>query len=479
MMSAIGGRGHFLRRLIFAVLAFQIVPLWVGGYLMIAVAGVRVAQAVGVVQVSEYVAGTGSMYPTFPKGETLTNLERMDEIVAQAKVRAYPGGILFFGQRYFGRDLQRGDIVTFANQKTQEIVAKESGDQKTDIGFIKRVIGLPGERIEVRDGFVKVNGQLLDEPYIATPRSTYGGAFLPDCHEITIPSDAVIVMGDNRKGSNDSRFDVGFVLLRDISSVIPLADQSSPSKRDGLKVHWRDTSEDSKMANQPVLDEKEYIKLLNQKRQESGLKALSLEPKLSQSAKKRAQVIIKYNDLSFEATRSGYTMDKATSEVGYSNIIMGEAPTQGFFTADELIDNYFQFPQTKNFLLNEKYQDTGVSAQIGEINGCPVQVIVQHFGGYIPPTYTDQEKQGWQNLIDNTAKVLPGWESLNSNSRVNQEDLRKLLDLMRKRQSNATQILNKMKANLWLGEQEKAMINEDSALFEQIETLAKSLNNPS
>ncbi|HXQ98513.1 MAG TPA: signal peptidase I [Candidatus Limnocylindrales bacterium] len=66
--------------------------------------------------------------------------------------------------------------------------------------FIKRVVGLPGETVEVRQGAVYVNGRALDEPYLLpqyVDSSNYG--------PVRVPADQFFVMGDHRDSSNDSR----------------------------------------------------------------------------------------------------------------------------------------------------------------------------------------------------------------------------------------------------------------------------------
>lgn len=68
--------------------------------------------------------------------------------------------------------------------------------------YIKRVIGLPGERVAFREGLVFINGQALTEPYIqGAVTSCFHG---PWC-SMTVPKDAVFVLGDNRQDSTDSR----------------------------------------------------------------------------------------------------------------------------------------------------------------------------------------------------------------------------------------------------------------------------------
>lgn len=66
--------------------------------------------------------------------------------------------------------------------------------------FIKRVIGLPGETIEIRQGVVYVNGRAIEEPYVPAQYED-----LSDFGPIRVPQDSYFVMGDHRISSNDSR----------------------------------------------------------------------------------------------------------------------------------------------------------------------------------------------------------------------------------------------------------------------------------
>ena len=99
-------------------------------------------------------------------------------------------------------------------KKSEVIVFKAPPDPEKD--FIKRVIGTAGDRVMIKDTYVYLNGQILDESkYLKPDVATYGGGFLKEGIEITVPQGKFFVMGDNRNYSSDSR-EWGFVSKSDI-----------------------------------------------------------------------------------------------------------------------------------------------------------------------------------------------------------------------------------------------------------------------
>ena len=88
---------------------------------------------------------------------------------------------------------QRGQVVIF------------KAPNNPDIDYIKRIIGLPGERVMIRNGNVYINAQILDEPYLVDKTNLFSGSSMKEGIEITVNEDFYFVMGDNRPHSSDSR----------------------------------------------------------------------------------------------------------------------------------------------------------------------------------------------------------------------------------------------------------------------------------
>jgi signal peptidase I len=125
--------------------------------------------------------------------------------------------------------IKRGDVIVFKYPV------------EPDRDFIKRVIGLPGETVELREKKVYINNQPLDEPYVhfltaASESSEFHETTTFDLRErygpVTVPPDRYFVMGDNRDNSQDSRY-WGFLPRENIKGralIIYWSDDASPEE---------------------------------------------------------------------------------------------------------------------------------------------------------------------------------------------------------------------------------------------------------
>ena len=161
-----------------------------------------------------------SMYPT---------LEQNDRLILNRLSRT------------FKKMPKRGEIITFEapsnNQEGLEIedlqnpVAKYENEPSNwfskftyhvlEIGkesYIKRVIALPGEHVELKDGKVYINGEMLNETYLSDDVITNPSGILQD---FIVPENTVFAMGDNREGSKDCRA-FGCIPLDRIESTVVL-----------------------------------------------------------------------------------------------------------------------------------------------------------------------------------------------------------------------------------------------------------------
>lgn len=90
------------------------------------------------------------------------------------------------------------------NIKRGQIIIFDSKNANSDI-YVKRVIAVEGDEIEIKDGKVYLNGNMLNEDYLDPNTKTSTGTFLSGKGKYTIPKDHVFVLGDNRGNSLDSR----------------------------------------------------------------------------------------------------------------------------------------------------------------------------------------------------------------------------------------------------------------------------------
>ena len=130
-------------------------------------------------------------------------------------------GDRLFVERYsrFYSEPQRGDIIVFYPPETKiknspiAVFSRLTGFFCKDVAYIKRVVGIPGDRISIKrnsndETYVYVNGEKLDEQYVKDIKATnyFCTEQTPYCDDVIVPDDMYFMLGDNRAHSLDSRY---------------------------------------------------------------------------------------------------------------------------------------------------------------------------------------------------------------------------------------------------------------------------------
>ena len=171
---------------------------------------------------------SGSMYPTLRVGDYLF----VSKFTYGYSHFSFPGGFPFFKGRIFYSEPKRGDVVVFRFP------------QNTRIDYIKRIIGLPGDKIQIKEGRLYINGKMVErspleqyviDEYVKLPEYYHqyeetlpngvkhrileisdGERIVDNTEVFEVPQNSFFVMGDNRDRSDDSRISVGFVPMENL-----------------------------------------------------------------------------------------------------------------------------------------------------------------------------------------------------------------------------------------------------------------------
>jgi signal peptidase I len=119
------------------------------------------------------------------------------------------------------REVRRFEFVIFPH--VDEFGSIRKDDQGKSIFLVKRVIGLPGDTIEFNNDRLYINGEFVEEPFLDNPLAqeykNRGLLFTQNFGPFTLEDDELFVVGDNRRGSSDSRGELGPIKVDAIESV--------------------------------------------------------------------------------------------------------------------------------------------------------------------------------------------------------------------------------------------------------------------
>ena len=137
--------------------------------------------------------------PTIVRQHSMENTLEQNDYVFVSK-KAYT---------WFGQEMKLGDIIVFNSD-----LETETGSKKL---LVKRIIGVAGDSVEIKGGYVYLNGKPLQEDYT---KDGYTGG---EMAEVTVPEGHIFVLGDNRQNSTDSRSEsVDFVRVDAVCGKVVL-----------------------------------------------------------------------------------------------------------------------------------------------------------------------------------------------------------------------------------------------------------------
>ena len=339
--------------------------------------------------------------------------------------------------------LERGDIVTFQNKETM------------GSGYIKRIVGMPGEQIAIKNGNVFINGKALQEDYTLNALPTFGNTALIDCENYSIPNNSYAVFGDNRFVSSDSRV-LGFINEDDIDGVMKTqVGEKFASEAKQLQI--------SRVEVEPL----EFLKKLNEYRAKNNTSNLVTHETLNELAIQRAtQINENFNDWK----NKSIPVDKLLEDEGYRFNQVHEYVTFGYLDEQAIIDQLFDSEVEKNHFLGN-YTEVGIGVVDKTNNECTFPLTSIIISWPAVPTYDKAVIDHWQAEIRMTNQNLGTLQTWVGDGGIDQAKLKKLISMMAEMQQTATRIHGKQTRREWLTPQDYSdiarydvMVKEATAL---------------
>lgn len=323
--------------------------------------------------------------------------------------------------------IERGDIVSFQNIETGASY------------YIKRVIGLEGEEIILKNGQVYIDNQVLSENYIYQDSPTYGNTFLSECQTYEIPKGKVAVFGDNRIASTDSRV-IGFIDKKDIEGVI----------KTDIKPSFSNVAKDVQL-ELVTLNSTLFIEKLNEKRTEKNLGPLLSHVELDNAAQTRANLIADdyENWKNIEETATAL-LDKTE----YEYLLAQEIITFGNFNEDQLVEHVLELHPYSQDFLSDRYYDIGIGFSNTLKGECKIPIIVILISWPTHPNYSQELIDNWNKNIDSLTEAISTLKSLKSNPNINNIETQELIDELSSLLDQAHQLRAIIISNEWATEGE-------------------------
>ncbi len=338
----------------------------------------------------------------------------------------------------------RGDIVSFFNIETE------------GLHYIKRVIGLSNDQILLKNGQVYINNQPIEEPYIYNNAPTYGNTYLVECQTYSVPKGKVMVFGDNRIASTDSRV-IGFIDLKDIDGVI----------KTGITFSYTDPK--STPPSTPTINSQILADLLNKKRKEKSVTPLRVQNILSSVASTRAKFISQNVNTWKE---NSALLPQQLTDAKYDYLLFQEIATFGGYNEEQLADHLLELQPYNYDFLSPSYYEMGIGTSTIINDQCQIPVIDIILGWPTKPDISQETIDSWQNEISNISKVITLLNKLQSVPSINQNETRNITNNFSQLLEQANKFKSIASENRWLI---KSEIDEQKTYDEQIKASLQKL----